>query len=1242
MDSEEERLSVDEVAQDASPVASEAVITALEQFIRNAVQVLLLNTKSTSNDATRIDVSRATLETFASSAAPEVVFAQRMPNSTVLLAGLLNDQNYGSLAFIKISGLFVTSTSIQDQLQVVRLPGVAQQGNDTPNNTSLAYQSLHSLVKLALAPYFDAFSRSSLHADDQQMKGDIQSTAMHRDASSFGIPVTQRKIAELETSLMQLQQNIEIPLISLTLHPQVQAALDHASQTGEKPRVDFLSTERLEDAAFMNELQATTNTWIREIQRLTAISHDVESGPISHEISFWSNLEAVLDDVERQLQSDGVQLTLAILKQGKRFLVSASFTSDTGLKQARERVQSYNAVLKELPLNQLLSATSIAEFPKILTNLFNNLNRRLRSSSYPVQRALGLTQALSADLHKKLLDLINGRELMFIDSQAFQLAISACEETFATWDEQMKQFTNLSRDLTRRRGEKFINMRIIPQHAALRERLEYLQSFRKSHEQLLHSLEKVYPSTAHNSNVTSSFNPAMELKEAYRGCRDINVLDLNAGETYLWVTAEIAYKDAVERIEQRVLEELRDLLAHSSTSAEMFRTFARFNALFSQPRVRGAVADYQKQYIVTVKRDIATLRRKYLERYSQSHSYGISKLRDYAPLSGAVQWARQIERQLNRYLTRVGNVLGEDWQEHPEGQILEPEITALRQALSQRNVVDSWIKDVTGTNLNFNGKILHIVRNPGSKGFELSMRLDSQAITLFKEVRNLNNLIQHVPISLSNLSRDSKKLYPFAVAIVENLRIYSRVVDQLHHLPDLWPLMHKYIHEAQEVIRSGISLEWEYFLHISEPLHNVLALQKQTANNPHALFLKSLILNVSKLETKFSFAVDAHEQITDLITHLSKTPKFRHEAKAILSQIQEQVSNLSLEKYSNMSEWLLTVNSRIADILKSNLHRYLLVWVEKNELTSEATELFELPSSTEDLEFIPRLQFSHSLVTRSQAIHLLPPLEQAKSGLIESLNSIIGEITTLPKIRLSQGRDVGNALPADNYEYTFDELVSRIAETHLIRILGWIEDLVLEGSNLAARWTSFESLWDLDQKKIENEVGGSLSRWMQLLGEMRSSRTILETDDFETILGPIRISFGSVQNRALTKYEIWQRQALETFSATLGEVLRNLHQKLAFIRSILDIKLDSSDIASVSIEEAVNFMTALNEHNLSANKWEKEIELCSDGQAMLLRDRFHLANSWIYAEQVRNEARTLKEIAERKQLFVDNNLGICL
>lgn len=42
----------------------------------------------------------------------------------------------------------------------------------------------------------------------------------------LGIPVTKKKLAELELSLLHLQQNIEIPELSLTLNPIVQKAID--------------------------------------------------------------------------------------------------------------------------------------------------------------------------------------------------------------------------------------------------------------------------------------------------------------------------------------------------------------------------------------------------------------------------------------------------------------------------------------------------------------------------------------------------------------------------------------------------------------------------------------------------------------------------------------------------------------------------------------------------------------------------------------------------------------------------------------------------------------------------------------------------------------------------------------------------------------------------------------------------------------------------------------------------------
>jgi dynein heavy chain 1 len=45
-----------------------------------------------------------------------------------------------------------------------------------------------------------------------------------------GIPMAKKKITELELSLLHLQQNVEIPEISLNIHPIVQKAVEEASK----------------------------------------------------------------------------------------------------------------------------------------------------------------------------------------------------------------------------------------------------------------------------------------------------------------------------------------------------------------------------------------------------------------------------------------------------------------------------------------------------------------------------------------------------------------------------------------------------------------------------------------------------------------------------------------------------------------------------------------------------------------------------------------------------------------------------------------------------------------------------------------------------------------------------------------------------------------------------------------------------------------------------------------------------
>lgn len=84
------------------------------------------------------------------------------------------------------------------------------------------------------------------------------------------VPSVEKKIDELEMGLLHLQQNIDIPEITLVVHPVVSAVIKKCAEEGRKPKVpDF--GERVEDSSFLNQLQNGVNRWIKEIQKVSHI-----------------------------------------------------------------------------------------------------------------------------------------------------------------------------------------------------------------------------------------------------------------------------------------------------------------------------------------------------------------------------------------------------------------------------------------------------------------------------------------------------------------------------------------------------------------------------------------------------------------------------------------------------------------------------------------------------------------------------------------------------------------------------------------------------------------------------------------------------------------------------------------------------------------------------------------------------------------------------------------------------------
>lgn len=153
---------------------------------------------------------------------------------------------------------------------------------------------------------------------------------------SSGRVSTSDSLANASLSQPTVQQNVEIPEIVLSIHPAISAAIASAQASGTRPSVDSIDPTLLSDSAFLNKLQGEVNSWIKEIQNVTKLSRDVDSGTASQEINFWLSMEKALEGIEEQLRSEPIVLTLDILKHAKRFHATVSFIADTGLKEATD------------------------------------------------------------------------------------------------------------------------------------------------------------------------------------------------------------------------------------------------------------------------------------------------------------------------------------------------------------------------------------------------------------------------------------------------------------------------------------------------------------------------------------------------------------------------------------------------------------------------------------------------------------------------------------------------------------------------------------------------------------------------------------------------------------------------------------------------------------------------------------------------------------------------------------------
>ncbi|KAK7472211.1 dynein heavy chain [Stygiomarasmius scandens] len=1044
-----------------------------------------------------------------------------------------------TLAIIKRSPILDPLTPLVTQLHFLNLFG----GEETP------YESLHAIVSSGVKPWFDAFVGSRGSGKDVDAK--------------MGIPMTKKKFAELELSLLHLQQNVEIPETNLIIHPVIQRAVEQAQAAGSRPNISFIPSQTLNDSTFLNTLHGHVNSWIKSIQAVTKLTRDVASGTASQEINFWLSLERALEGIDLQLRSEEVNMVMDCLRNAKRFHATVSFMADTGLTDATELVRKYNQLMKDFPLNELLSATDLDKIQESILLIFSHINRKLKLSPYPIRRALPLVEAISRDFNDQLLRILTSHRLAYTPYETFERLLSQTMNIFRTWDDQIKEFTNVAREVTRKRSERFIPIKIVPAHAKLQERVRYLRDWRKQHEQLAVMTGPTKGLGAVGMEV-GGMDMEEEVKEAYEVVKRIDVLDVSVEGTEIWVTAENAYNERVSRVENQIIARLRDRLGTARNANEMFRVFSKFNALFVRPKIRGAIQEYQTQLIDSVKEDIKHLHDKFKTQYRFSEAYHMSQMRDLPPIAGAIIWARQIERQLLTYMKRVEDVLGKGWELYAEGQKLQAESSAFRKKLDTRPVYEAWLHDINRRNMGVDGRLFEIVRLRGG-GFQLAVNFDPQIITLFKEVRNLLWLNFQVPHAITNMAKDAKRVYPHAVSLMETVRTYGQTLDLVEKNKGIEWLVAEYRNESQRMITKGMNIRWDYFVNQYDTGRYVASADGR--NDRHIQFVREFASVISVLQDKTNSVIDLYKDILRAVDDLATCSYTTEAFSELLGKIQAAIDRLNLEGYANLEHWVAELDKRIETILLQRLSTIIQVWCSEFERTDDPEfrrdPLRDLTNKRRnDKRMLKEEKFMesnmivkpivHEIRIQNQVIFLDPPIEYARSTWVKQLHDWLGVVCRLRRIQSSR-YEIGLQMQgATVTETTYISLLTQIPDETLQRPFSLVESKVQQLKDYVAKWLQFQSLWDLQAEYVFNRLGDSLAHWQQLLTEIKKARSTFDTSETQKSFGACVIDYEQVQARVNAKYDSWQKDILSRFGVKLGNAMKEMHASILKARNDLE------------------------------------------------------------------------------------------
>ena len=1011
---------------------------------------------------------------------------------------------------------------------------------------------------------------------------------------TYNVNQLQNKVTELVDSINKTWKTSNIPVVKLEFEKFYLAIKEKLKkEKGREPTADdFLSV--LDDNQ-LNSLYDCLNKWQAEISQVIKMDRNLSNGNTLDEIEFWVDYIKVIKSIRKQLESSDVQITLDIaIKKGKTFITNP-FQLNTKTDVYIKRADSYNILLKDLPIKEMYNSNNIDDLIIQIQKIFEVVKNKMRLSDYPLKRVQQLIDCVNEDMISQLIKII-GPNLMSMKYDDFHELMKKCSNLFEKiWKSEFEQLKKDIQELGKKKNEDLLQAKASFPHNSLQGRLSDINSFRLENKELVEITLKLNKSNT-NSEKKEESQITRELKNAYKLSYNIDVLDLSDNGVNAWANVKSEYNKVVEKIEGQISSSLSEQLASAQNIIEKFRIFEKFKIIIKRPRIQASIQDYQRALIRNVSEDLNILKGKFNSGYENSSAAKLCSIRGIPPISGEIIWNNQFLAQAESYKNKIASVLGDTWESTEEGKKLKTLIQSFSTITALKNEkIDTWEKNnfnanKKGTNVNDIEKIIYIDGNYGNYKLKVNFNnslIDFKECRLMKRMKDIKNMVQ------KNFAA-CKDYYPFALAIQDAFRTFNNCCQKIKNEPKINKLIAKEKGEIQQYIKDNTELSW--------------------SNEQKVItFAKVLCEKVSSFEEKVTELISMINQIDSLLQQILKVPIQKDSISENVSSIQSVINQItgSNKEYSNVEKWIKDIDTKLENNLMKRLEECLEIW--KNEF---------LASKPLSDPILIKEVIVHKISMENKSIILQPSIFDAREYWYNQLHQTINIILNNRRLYSTFSKNNEQNLYK---ETTYRDLIPKLDSKILLGVYSALEKTFLSCEEYVKTWSSYQVLWQIEPQFIFTKLGDDMEKWQQIMEGLKQGRKTFDNDKNEKVFGALVVDYSSVQDKVNNKYDFWHKEIMNQFAQKSNEGMIEFSKKISAAKDILEknsLETESGDI--------VAFITEISKVNKNLSKWQIEMDKYKKAHTILQKQKFSFPQKFKKLDELNKEWNNFLNILKEK------------